>query len=129
MSEKKLLLDFRHGAQKSGHSDHPLQSYGQIYFNIFRYILQKFFCSGLLSARSKSKIFSFVICIGLLVALILNDSQLWNPLKKMFLSENLIFRYLGFPLVILVNKSLKAMCLSFKIVYQHLFYLLSLWTY
>ena len=36
---------------------------------------------------------------------------------------------LGFPSVILVNKSLKALCLSSKIVYQHLLYLLSLWTY
>ena len=39
------------------------------------------------------------------------------------------FGDLGFPSVILVNKSLKALCLSSKIVYQHLLYLLSLWTY
>ena len=31
--------------------------------------------------------------------------------------------------VILANKPLKALCLSFKMVYQHLLYLLSLWTY
>ena len=41
--ENKVVInfDFRHGAKKSGHLDHPLQSYGQIYFNIFRYILRK----------------------------------------------------------------------------------------
>ena len=32
---------FWNDAKKSGHLDHPLQSYGQIYFNIFRYILRK----------------------------------------------------------------------------------------
>ena len=32
-----------------------------------------------------------MICIGLLVVLILPDSPLRNPLKKMFLSENVIF--------------------------------------
>ena len=46
----------------------------------------------------------------------------------MFLSENVIFGDLGFPSVILVNKPLKALCLSFKMVYEHL-YLLSVWTY
>ena len=39
--ENKVVLNFRHGAKKSGHLDYPLQSYGQIYFNIFRYILRK----------------------------------------------------------------------------------------
>ena len=39
------------------------------------------------------------------------------------------FGDLGFPSVILVDKPLKALCLSFKMVYQHLLYLLSLWTY
>ena len=36
--ENKVFLnfDFRHGAKKSGFLNHPLQSYGQIYFNIFR---------------------------------------------------------------------------------------------
>ena len=40
---RKIVLnfDFRNGAKKSGRLDHPLQSYGQIYFNIFQYILQK----------------------------------------------------------------------------------------
>ena len=47
----------------------------------------------------------------------------------MFLSKNVIFGDLAFPKVILVNKPLKALCLSFKMVYQHLLYLLSLWTY
>ena len=39
------------------------------------------------------------------------------------------FRDLGSTSVILVNKALKALCLSFKMVYQHILYLLSLWTY
>ena len=41
--ENKVVInfDFRHGAKQSGHLDHPLQSYYQIYFNIFRYILRK----------------------------------------------------------------------------------------
>ena len=30
-----INFDFRHGAKKSVHLDHLLQSYGQIYFNIF----------------------------------------------------------------------------------------------
>ena len=35
--ENKVVIDFdfRHGAKKSGFLNHPLQSYGQIYFNIF----------------------------------------------------------------------------------------------
>ena len=32
-----------------------------------------------------------MICIGLLAAFVLNDSQRRNPLKKMFLSEKVIF--------------------------------------
>ena len=36
---------------------------------------------------------------------------------------------LGFPSVILVDKSLRALCLSSKMVYQHLLYLLSLWIF
>ena len=28
-------FDFRNGAKKLGHLDHPLQSYGKIFFNIF----------------------------------------------------------------------------------------------
>ena len=39
-----------------------------------------------------------MICIGLLVALILPDSPLQKPLKKMFLSENVIFRGLRLSL-------------------------------
>ena len=39
------------------------------------------------------------------------------------------FGGLGFSSVIFVNKPLKARCLSFKILYQHLLYLLSLWSY
>ena len=37
-----------------------------------------------------------------------------NPLKKMFLSENVIFRGHRFSFGRLVIKTLKALCLSFK---------------
>ena len=35
--ENKVVFnfDFRNGAKKLGHLDHPLQSYGKIFFNIF----------------------------------------------------------------------------------------------
>ena len=61
--ENKVVLnfDFRNGAKRSGHLDHLLQSYGQIYFDIFQ---EKLVYSGL----SKTKIVSWRICIGLLVA-------------------------------------------------------------
>ena len=36
-----INFDVRNGAKKLGHLDHPLQSYGQIYFNIFWYISTK----------------------------------------------------------------------------------------
>ena len=49
--------------------------------------------------------------------------------KKCFFQNMWFFGGLGFPSAILVNKPLKALCLSFKMVYQHLIYLLSLWTY
>ena len=70
-----------------------------------------------------------MICIGIFLAFVLDGSQPRNPPKKMFHSENVIFQELRVSLVILVNKPLKALCLSFKMVYQHLLYLLSLWTY
>ena len=52
--ENKVVLnfDFRHGAKKSGHLDHLLQSYGQIYFDIF---YEKLVSSGFLPARTKTK--------------------------------------------------------------------------
>ena len=50
------------------------------------------------------------------------------PPKKMFLSGNVDFRGLRLSLGHFVNKSLKALCLSSKMVYQHLLYTLSLWT-
>ena len=40
-----------------------------------------------------------------------------------------VFQELRFFGVILVNKSLKALCLSSKMVYQQILHLLSLWTY
>ena len=50
------------------------------------------------------------------------------PPKNVFLLENVIFRGLMLSIGHLVNKSLKALCLSFKMVYQHLLFLLSFWT-
>ena len=65
--EKKVVInfDFRNGANKSGHLDHPLQSFGQIYFDIY---YEKFVYSVLPPARSKATIFSWRICNRLLVA-------------------------------------------------------------
>ena len=83
---------------------------------------------GLIQDTSKIKIVLGRICIGTLLAFVLNRCHLRNPLKKMFLSENVIFGDLGFPSVTLVNKSLKALCLNSRMVYQHLLYTLSLWT-
>ena len=52
-----------------------------------------------------------------------------TPRKKCFFQKIWFLGGLGFPSIILVNKPLKALCLCFKMVYQHLFYLLLLWTY
>ena len=52
-----------------------------------------------------------------------------EPLQKMFLSENVIFRGLRLRLGHFGHKAPEALCLSFKMVYQRLLYLLSLWTY
>ena len=52
-----------------------------------------------------------------------------TPRKKCFIHKMWYFGDLGFPSVIFVNKPLKALCLSFKMVYQHLLCFLSLWTY
>ena len=60
--------------------------------------MKSWFALVLPPAGSKTKIFSLMICIGLLLTLILSDSQLRNLLKKMFLSENMIFRGLRLSL-------------------------------
>ena len=52
-----------------------------------------------------------------------------NPSKKCFFQKVSFFGDSGFPSVILVDKSLKALCLSSKMMYQHLLYLLSLCSY
>ena len=57
------------------------------------------------------------------------NSENRNPPKKCFFQKMWFFGGLGFSSVIFVNKPLKARCLSFKILYQHLLYLLSLWSY
>ena len=60
----------------------------------------------------------------------LRSEKFWKPetLQKCFFPKMWFFGNLGFPSVTLVNKSLKALCLSSKMVYQHLLYTLSLWT-
>ena len=68
-----------------------------------------------------------MICIGLLAAFVLNDSQLRNPLKKRFFQKMCFFGELVLPSVILVKKPLKALSVRFKMVYQHLLYLILLW--
>ena len=49
--------------------------------------------------------------------------------QKVFLSENVIFQGLRLSLGDFGQQAPKSLCLSFKMVYQHLLYLLSLWTY
>ena len=112
--------------KKSGHLDHLLQSYGQIYFDIFQ---QRLVYSGLSKGTSKQK--------KIVKDLHWTTSGLrkeWlgtpkSPEKMFFFFRKCDFGDLGFPSVILVNKSQKALCLSSKMVYQHLLYLFSLWTY
>ena len=50
-----LHFDFRNEAKKSGHLDHLLQGYGQIYFDIFQ---QRLVYSGLSQGTSKQKTIS-----------------------------------------------------------------------
>ena len=51
-----------------------------------------------------------------------------KPLKKCFFQKMSFFGNLGFPSVILVKKSLKALCLRSKMVCERLLYLFSLLT-
>ena len=63
--ENKVVINFnfRHGAKKSGHLDHLLQSYGQIYFNIFWYILQKAGWLWLATSYIKKIIYDMTLAI------------------------------------------------------------------
>ena len=70
-----------------------------------------------------------MICIGIFLACIQKIQKTGTPRKKCFFQKMWFFGGLGFSSVIFVNKPLKARCLSFKILYQHLLYLLSLWSY
>ena len=117
------------GTKKSGHLDHPLQSYGQKYFNIFLYISAKAGWLWLATGLIKNKN-CFVRDLHWTTSSLRSQWESTpEPPKKCFFRKFWFFGNLGFPLVILVNKPLKALCLSFKIVYQHLLYLLSLWIY
>ena len=75
------------------------------------------------------KIFSLIIWLGLFPACVQKNLENRNPPKKCFFQKMWLSGGFGFPSVILVNKPLKALYLCFKIVYQHLLYLLLLWTY
>ena len=57
-----------------------------------------------------------------------NGLSAGTPSKKGFFQKMWFFGDLGFPSIPLFSKPLKALCLSFKMVNQHLLYLLSLWT-
>ena len=122
-----INFDFRHVAKKSKFMTTCckfMANYISIYLDIF---YEKLVSDGLQLARSKK--YSLMICIGIFLAFGMNKSQRRNPLKKCFFQKMWFLVDLGFPSVILVKKPLRAMCLSFKMVYQHLLYLLSLWTY
>ena len=87
-----------------------MAKYISIYFDIFYKKLDDF---GLPPARSKTNIYSLMINIWLLVALILQYSPLKSPLKKCLFQKMWFFVVLGFPSVILANK-----LLSFKMVFK-----------
>ena len=84
---------------------------------------------------------TITIIITIIIAIIMNSTKvdIWdmdelfhkftNFGEKKFFQKMGFFRGLRLSLGHLANKSLKAMCLSSKMVYQHLLYLLSLWTY
>ena len=107
---------------------HPLQNCGQIYFNIFRYILAKACLIWWNTRYIKNKNYLVNNLNWIRLAFEVNGSQGRNPSKVIF--QNMwFFEDLDFPLVIYVNKSLNAKCLSSKMMYQHLLYPPSLWTY
>ena len=66
-----------------------MAKYISIYFDIFYEKLDDF---GWPPARSKTKIFSLMICIGIFLACVQKNSENRNPPKKVFLPENVIFR-------------------------------------
>ena len=81
-----LNFEFRHGAKKLGHLDHPLQSYVKINFKYFIIFYKKLVCSGLPPAGSKTKIFS-MICIGIFLACIQKIQKTGTPRKKCFFQK------------------------------------------
>ena len=86
--ENKVVVnfEFRHGAKKLGHLDHPLQSYVKINFKYFIIFYKKLVCSGLPPAGSKTKIFS-MICIGIFLACIQKIQKTGTPRKKCFFQK------------------------------------------
>ena len=72
-----------------------MTKYISIYFDIF---YEKLVYSGSPPARSKTKIYSLMICLGLFLACVQKNSENRNPPQKMFLSENVIFRALKLSL-------------------------------
>ena len=125
-----LSFDLRHGAKKTRSFGPPL---AKLWQNIFQYTSIYFTKSWfpLVSYQQDQKINDMHWYIpGLWTELDWTpELPARNPLKKCFFQKMWFFGDLDSPLVILVNKPLKALCLSSKMVYQHLLYLLSLWTY
>ena len=117
-----LNFDFRN----RGHLVHPFQSYGRIYFNIFQ---QKWFPLVYYKEYQKQKLFREGFALDFVWPLVGMGRNPGSARKKCLLHKKAFFRDVGSLSVILVNKPLKALCLSSKMVYQQLLYLLSLWTY
>ena len=80
------------------------------------------------------------LIITIIIAIIMNSTKddIWDNdelfhrftnFGEKIISENVIFCGLRLSLGHLANKSLKALCLSSKMVYQNFLYLLSLWIY
>ena len=105
-NEVVINFHFKHGANKSGHLDQPLQ----IYFNIFRYILRK---AGLLwfstsYVDQKQKLFPEGYALDYSWPSESMGVNAGTPWKEHFFQKMWFFGDLGFPSVILVNKPLKA---------------------
>ena len=112
--------------------DHPLQSFGQIYFSKSWMTLDDH------KVHQKQKLFrgGFVLdCVWLrwewlgtpeVPKILVSKKSLGIGLDEIFWSRHSVA---GTPSKKCFLQSLKALCLSSKMMYQHILYLLSLWTY
>ena len=118
-----------HHQQDKNKSERPVVALAVKKYQLLTHWLTDSLTTSNQEMQAHLKVLSIMIGIGIFPAFGLNGTERRNPLKKCFFQKMWFFGDLGFPSVILVNKPLKALCLSFKMVYQHLLYLLSLCIY